>query len=403
MPNSRYYSSTAAATNLQVTVSPSDASMQVASSVGWPSSFPFIVSLDYGSSGEELVLVTNGGPSVFNITRAYDGTSATTHNAGAVVRHVSAAIDFTDSRTHEASTTNVHGITGQFVDTLSTQTLSNKTLNNPTINGATVSGTVAGGTYTGATLTSPTITGPTITGTVAGAASHSGVQTFSAGLVAEGETIQKPNGTDIAQTIKRDADTTGRLNTTADGAMSWGPGGSGATDVTLSRSGAGALSLSGSLVSGPITSSGLVTGTDLSLTSQNWTSFTPSWNGTDANFATNIGYYWKIGKIVHYEIYTVWSSSSTGSANVSVNMPSTPYRGTSPLIRQILGVAWFDNLATGSAIANGTSGPVWTFASDSGATSASLRDYKGSIFTAGLIQGPSPGTTVTIQGWYREA
>lgn len=262
MPNARFYSSIAAATALQVTVAPSDTSIQVASSVGWPGSFPFTLSLDYGSANEELVDVVSGGPSVFTVTRAVDGTSASTHNAGAVVRHVSSARDFTDFRTHEAASSGVHGISGSFVDTVSVQTLTNKTLTAPSITNPTITGTatmtgatVANGTYTGSTMTTPTINGATITGTVAGTPTHSGLTTFSAGIVTEGETVQKVNGTDTAITVKRDADSGLRLKVTADGGMGWTDGTTSTPDVSLFRSSSGNLSITGSLTASSALSS----------------------------------------------------------------------------------------------------------------------------------------------------
>lgn len=272
MPNSRFYSSIAAVTSLQVTANSGDINIQVASSSGFPGSFPYIICLDYGAANEELVLVTNGGPNVFTVTRGYDGTSASTHNAGAVVRHVSSAIDFTDSRTHEAATTNVHGITGAFVDTASTQTLSNKTLTNPTVNSATVTGTVTatgstvtGGTFTSTTLTTPTINGAALSGTLSGTPTFSGVNTFSAGIIANGETLQKTNGTDITLTSKRIADAGGRLNVTSDGVLNWGDG-SGSTDTNLYRSGPSALQTDDSFTASSLTTAGAVSGGSLTTT-----------------------------------------------------------------------------------------------------------------------------------------
>lgn len=264
MPNSRFYSSTAAVTNLQVTAAPGDNSIQVASSSGFPSSFPFTVDLDYGSANSELVDVTAGGPSIFTVTRAVDGTSATTHNAGAVVRHVSSARDFTDSRTHEASTTGVHGTTGAIVDTGSTQTLNNKTLNSPTINNGTVTGTV---TATGATITNGTLSGSTlsagkITGatvmqaspTLSGAWSNSGDITNTGQLLQQNLLRgQRANATDSMYEARAAGDTNARWFETAAGVQAWGSG-SAATDVSLSRTAAATLGVTGNFsVSGTTT------------------------------------------------------------------------------------------------------------------------------------------------------
>ena len=165
----RYYSSISQQTTLTGSISAGTTVFSVAAATGFPSSTPFTLALDYNTASEELVQVNTIAGTSLTVDRAVDGTSATSHSAGAVVRHVSSARDFADSRTHENSTTNVHGtgIGSAVVGTNDIQTLNNKTLNNPTITGTvalvspTITGTVAGG----ATYTSPTLGGTT---TVAG-------------------------------------------------------------------------------------------------------------------------------------------------------------------------------------------------------------------------------------------
>lgn len=171
----RFYSSIAQQTTLTGTYSPSSTVIAVAGTTGFPSSTPFTLSLDYGAPNEELVDVTSVAGLSLTVTRAVDGTSATTHNAGAVVRHVSSARDFAESRAHENASTNVHGIQvgSSVVGTTDTQTLTNKTLTNPTFNNPTITGTVAGAaTYSGITLSNnPVVTGNMdVNGTAAGTA-----------------------------------------------------------------------------------------------------------------------------------------------------------------------------------------------------------------------------------------
>lgn len=134
MANSRYYSSVALPTTLTGGIGPSNTTINVASTAGFPGSLPYTLALDYGASNEELVEVTAVGGLSLTVTRAIDSTAASTHNIGAVVRHVSSARDFTDSRTHEAASTNVHGLSGgaAVVGTTSSQTLTNKTLTRAT-------------------------------------------------------------------------------------------------------------------------------------------------------------------------------------------------------------------------------------------------------------------------------
>jgi len=416
--NSRFYSSIAAVTNLQVTAAPGDASIQVASSTGFPNSFPFTLSLDYGSANEELVDVTAGGPSIFTVTRAVDGTSATTHNAGAVVRHVTSARDFTDSRTHESSTSNVHGITGAFVDTLSTQTVSNKTMNSSAWNGGTFTGTI---TATGATLTNGTLSGSTLSvGKISGATtmqsspSFSGAWSNAGDITNTGQLLQqnllrgsRTNTTDSMYESRATGDTNARWFMTADGGMNWGPGNA-AADVGLFRVSASTLQLTNNLtitgsetVNGNITTPNTVTAGNLTLTNQTYTTFTPSWHGHDANMSTNVGWYTKIGKMVFYNIYTVFSTSSSLTGGVSVDLPTVPYRSGT---RQQVGTVWYTDVATGGSFPDANCmGHHCTFAGDTGTTTGVLRNYRDNSFTGGLIVGPSPATIITIEGVYREA
>lgn len=131
----RFYSSTALVTNLTGSITPSDTTINVASTDGFPASTPYTLALDYGAANEELVDVTGVAGLSLTVTRAVDFTSASSHNTGAIVRHVSSARDFREAKAHEIAVTDVHGVTavdGDFVSTNKAQTLSNKTLNKAT-------------------------------------------------------------------------------------------------------------------------------------------------------------------------------------------------------------------------------------------------------------------------------
>jgi microcystin-dependent protein len=133
----------------------------------FPTVYPYTLVIDPDTASEEVVTVRglNGG-NTLNITRAQDGTTAVSHDAGAVIKHMITPRDLQEPQNHiEAASAytikndgentgvtgptiskSLHGIAsgeGSVVGTAKTQTLTNKTLTSPIITGGTVNGGAA--------------------------------------------------------------------------------------------------------------------------------------------------------------------------------------------------------------------------------------------------------------------
>lgn len=104
---------------------------------GYPVNTPWILRLEPGTSNEELVLVTAGAgtaASPWTITRAVDGTTAKTHNAGVPIQHGLSAGDLSQAAAHysQGSGSGVHGLPasawqiGAFATIYETQTSVNQ-------------------------------------------------------------------------------------------------------------------------------------------------------------------------------------------------------------------------------------------------------------------------------------
>jgi hypothetical protein len=64
---------------------------------GYPAQFPYTAIIDPDTASEEVVEVTAAAGTTLTVTRGVDGTSAVSHNAGAVFRHGVSARDFDEA------------------------------------------------------------------------------------------------------------------------------------------------------------------------------------------------------------------------------------------------------------------------------------------------------------------
>ena len=327
MAQSRYYSATAQPTVLTGGITPTSTSIPLQATTGFPASTPFILALDYNTPSEEIVLCTTLAGTNATVTRAYDGTSATSHNAGAGVRHTWTAMDGNDSRGHEAATI-VHGVTSALVGVSDTQTLTNKTLTSPVING-----TVTG---------SATYTSPTITGTVAGGATYSSVFASPSannvvGFIVKGlagQTADLQRYTDSTNTLLSAIDSTGvshwfqglqvgftnQFTIAGDGIPH------ATTGLQAGSANQFAVDASGNTTtSGTLGATGAFTGAS-NVNTGAWTAYTPTWasSGTQPAIGNGsiLGRYVQVGKTVTVMINLVMGTTTTfGTGTYTFTVP----------------------------------------------------------------------------------
>lgn len=130
-----------------------------------------------------------------------------------------------------------------------------------------------------------------------------------------------------------------------------------------------------------------------------WTSYTPTvGNGGSATFATRDGWYKKIGTLVYVEAYIVASALGSGTTNVTISLPSVPYRGSANR-RQRIG-CYGGAITAGSNVS--TSGPFEALIL-AGGSGAQIDQLAGPTDKPLRGENISASANITINGWYREA
>ena len=130
--SARVYAGAATPTTLSGSITNVSTSGTITVATNWLTSGQFSIVVDPGLAGEEKILCTLSGTTLTFITRGYDGTTAASHNSGAVVYPVPTAIDFSEANTHVNASSAVHGLAGSVVGTTDTQVLTNKDLTSGT-------------------------------------------------------------------------------------------------------------------------------------------------------------------------------------------------------------------------------------------------------------------------------
>lgn len=218
------YSNNSTQTTLTASAGAGDASISVGTTAGLPATYPYTLVIDYEQATAEVVTVTSAAGTTLTVTRGEDGTSATSHNIGAVVVHAVVARDVREPQQHIAASGDVHGIGGSaaVVGTTTAQTLTNKT--------------ISGSANTFVNLPASALVGTAPTLAVAG-------DVDVGGEVA----VTRAAASSTAVSAQVTGDTVTRLRVLADGKHEWGPGGATATDSNLFRSAVGKLRTDGAL------------------------------------------------------------------------------------------------------------------------------------------------------------
>lgn len=267
----RNYTNLHSQTTLSSSISSGATTITLTSNAGLPVAYPFSLAIDYGQSNVEVVTVTGPAGGSFTVTRGEDGTSAQSHNAGAVVVHPCTARDLAEPQAHIYASSNVHGIgsSASVVGTDTTQTLTNKTVsgsaNTLTNIGDSSITSLAASKITG-TFTSVTASGTVQGGTVTSTGALNGASAAVSGNATVGGTLGVTGATTMAAVGATSVTASGTVQgatVTATGAVNGASAAiSGNATVGGTLGVTGATTLTGG-VNGAVAATGAVSGTNI--------------------------------------------------------------------------------------------------------------------------------------------
>lgn len=198
--------------------------------------------------------------------------------------------------------------------------------------------------------------------------------------------LYRPNAADDVFGVGVEGDTFLRFNVEADGTIGMGSG-SGATDVALRRTGVGEVDFDAQITT---------------YDNNSFAAYTPSMGNTGtATFTTRTGWWQRVGQMIFFNAYIVVNAAGSGASGITISAPTDIDRTTRQTVfvqcanMSVGGVGSFEAAGGAVASAGGGASPTWNAIR---VTKNSANSIVQNVLGNDLIN----GTTISLQGWYRE-